>query len=155
MLVAFSSLQLPLEASIYWIQHGIMFVVPYYLLRLGGELLNKNKIRFFFDFVSLGAYNVEKFSDFSWTTLSYSINVIYHFLILQTIAIVRSNKIPTNCLHLLSFVHSQLKWTSIICCVRPFWIHSMVLITGSLRFFTRRSCVPCCVNCFVCCRRFS
>ncbi|GJQ70019.1 hypothetical protein Trydic_g22510 [Trypoxylus dichotomus] len=60
---------LPLEAAIYWIQHGMMFVVPYYLLRLGG------------------VYNVEEFSDFSWNALSYSINIIYHFVILQTIAI--------------------------------------------------------------------
>ncbi|XP_044267359.1 transmembrane protein 164 [Tribolium madens] len=60
---------LPLESAIYWIQHGMMFVVPYYLLRLGG------------------VYNVEKFSDLSWNAFSYSINVIYHFVFLQTIAI--------------------------------------------------------------------
>lgn len=28
--------KLPLEATVYWVQHGMMFVVPYYLLRLGG-----------------------------------------------------------------------------------------------------------------------
>nr|CAH7744423.1 unnamed protein product [Callosobruchus chinensis] len=28
---------LPLESAIYWIQHGMMFVVPYYLLRLGAN----------------------------------------------------------------------------------------------------------------------
>ncbi|XP_017778527.1 PREDICTED: transmembrane protein 164 [Nicrophorus vespilloides] len=60
---------LPLEAAIYWVQHGMMFVVPYYLLRLGG------------------VYNVEEFSDISWNALSYSINIIYHYAILQTIAI--------------------------------------------------------------------
>ncbi|GLV41515.1 uncharacterized protein CBL_06745 [Carabus blaptoides fortunei] len=60
---------LPLEASIYWIQHGMMFVVPYYLLRLGG------------------AYNVEKLTDFSWNIASYSMAIIYHFAILQTIAV--------------------------------------------------------------------
>ncbi|XP_065163942.1 transmembrane protein 164-like [Atheta coriaria] len=60
---------LPLEAAIYWIQHGMMCVVPYYLLRLGG------------------VYNVEEFSDFSWNVLSYSINIIYHFALLQVFAI--------------------------------------------------------------------
>lgn len=60
---------LPLEASIYWIQHGMMFVVPYYLLRLGG------------------VYNVEKLTDFNWNIASYSINMIYHFGVLQIIGI--------------------------------------------------------------------
>lgn len=26
------------EAALYWIQHGMMFVIPYYLLRIGGAL---------------------------------------------------------------------------------------------------------------------
>lgn len=60
---------LPLEAAIYWIQHGLMFVVPYYLLRLGG------------------VYNVEEISDFSWSAVSYSLNVFYHFVVLQIIAV--------------------------------------------------------------------
>ncbi|CAG9823491.1 unnamed protein product [Phaedon cochleariae] len=60
---------LPLETSIYWIQHGMMFVVPYYLLRLGG------------------VYNVEEFSDFKWNAISYAINLLYHFVILQAVAI--------------------------------------------------------------------
>ncbi|KAB0797905.1 hypothetical protein PPYR_08898 [Photinus pyralis] len=60
---------LPLEASIYWIQHGLMFVVPYYLLRLGG------------------VYNIEKYSDFSWNAMSLSFNIVYHFLVLQSIAV--------------------------------------------------------------------
>ncbi|XP_049822166.1 transmembrane protein 164 isoform X2 [Aethina tumida] len=60
---------LPLESAIYWIQHGMMVVVPYYLLRLGG------------------VYNVEPMGDITWNVLSYSINVIYHFAILQIVAI--------------------------------------------------------------------
>ncbi|CAH1965620.1 unnamed protein product [Acanthoscelides obtectus] len=60
---------LPLESAIYWIQHGMMFVVPYYLLRLGG------------------VYNVEEFSDLSWSAVSYSINLAYHFVILQGVGI--------------------------------------------------------------------
>ncbi|CAH0557557.1 unnamed protein product [Brassicogethes aeneus] len=58
-----------LENGIYWIQHGLMFIVPYYLLRLGGT------------------YNIEPLSDISWNALSYSINLIYHFAVLQAIAI--------------------------------------------------------------------
>ncbi|XP_044751240.1 transmembrane protein 164 isoform X2 [Coccinella septempunctata] len=60
---------LPLETAIYWIQHGMMFVVPYYLLFLRGP------------------YNTEDLFDFSWSAFSYSINMIYHFGILQTISI--------------------------------------------------------------------
>ncbi|XP_018576135.1 transmembrane protein 164-like [Anoplophora glabripennis] len=60
---------LPLESAIYWIQHGMMFVVPYYLLRLGG------------------VYNVEEFSDYTWSAISYSINLIYHFVVLQGVAL--------------------------------------------------------------------
>ncbi|KAJ8955641.1 hypothetical protein NQ318_001472 [Aromia moschata] len=60
---------LPLESAIYWIQHGMMFVVPYYLLRLGG------------------VYNVEQFSDYTWNAVSYSINLMYHFVVLQGVAI--------------------------------------------------------------------
>ncbi|KAG5890468.1 hypothetical protein JTB14_012758 [Gonioctena quinquepunctata] len=60
---------LPLESAIYWIQHGMMFVVPYYLLRLGG------------------VYNVEEFCDITWNAVSYGINLLYHFVILQGVAI--------------------------------------------------------------------
>ncbi|XP_072388792.1 transmembrane protein 164 [Diabrotica undecimpunctata] len=60
---------LPLETAIYWIQHGMMVVVPYYLLRVGG------------------VYNVEKYSDISWNAMSYGINLLYHFIILQVVAI--------------------------------------------------------------------
>ncbi|XP_067008114.1 transmembrane protein 164 [Anabrus simplex] len=60
---------LPFETSVYWIQHSMMMIVPYYLLRLGG------------------VYNVEKLSDFSWCALSYGLNIAYHFGILQIFAI--------------------------------------------------------------------
>ncbi|XP_041968418.1 transmembrane protein 164 [Aricia agestis] len=57
------------EAALYWIQHGMMFVIPYYLLRIGG------------------VYNVEPFWDFNWAIFSYCLNLMYHFIILQVIAI--------------------------------------------------------------------
>ncbi|XP_077292440.1 transmembrane protein 164 [Arctopsyche grandis] len=57
------------EAALYWIQHGMMLVIPYYLLRLGG------------------VYNVAPLTDFSWEIFSYSINLLYHFIVLQGFAI--------------------------------------------------------------------
>ncbi|VVC86703.1 transmembrane protein 164 [Leptidea sinapis] len=57
------------EASLYWIQHGMMFVIPYYLLRIGG------------------VYNIEPLWDFNWSIFSYCLNLLYHFVILQVIAI--------------------------------------------------------------------
>ncbi|PNF42761.1 hypothetical protein B7P43_G13627 [Cryptotermes secundus] len=59
----------PFEKSIYWIQHSMMVIVPYYLLQLGG------------------AYNVERYSDFSWCLVAYGMNLLYHFVILQAVAI--------------------------------------------------------------------
>ncbi len=38
----------------------------------------------------LGAYNVEKLSDFTWTYLSYAIMMLYHFVVLLPIALVSS-----------------------------------------------------------------
>ncbi|PSN51298.1 Transmembrane protein 164 [Blattella germanica] len=49
--------------------HTMMVIVPYYLLKLGG------------------AYNVERFSDFSWCFVAYGMNLVYHFVILQTLAL--------------------------------------------------------------------
>lgn len=57
------------EAALYWIQHGMMFVIPYYLLRVGGP------------------YNIEPFWDFNWAIFSYCLNLLYHFIVLQVIAI--------------------------------------------------------------------
>ncbi|XP_004927596.1 transmembrane protein 164 [Bombyx mandarina] len=57
------------EAALYWIQHGMMCIIPYYLLRLGG------------------VYNIEPIRDFNWSVFSYCLNLLYHFIILQIIAI--------------------------------------------------------------------
>lgn len=61
---------LPLEATVYWIQHGMMFVVPYYLLRLGG------------------VYNVENLKEMQWNALAYSLLVAYHFTVLQGVSLI-------------------------------------------------------------------
>lgn len=57
------------DKAIYYIQHGLMLVIPYYLLRIGG------------------VYNVEPLSDLSWSVLTYGFNLAYHFWILQVIAL--------------------------------------------------------------------
>lgn len=56
------------DKAMYYIQHGLMIVIPYYLLRLGG------------------VYNVEPLSDMSWSILGYGLNAGYHFWILQSVA---------------------------------------------------------------------
>uniref|UniRef100_A0A336MF62 CSON014525 protein n=1 Tax=Culicoides sonorensis TaxID=179676 RepID=A0A336MF62_CULSO len=63
------SRQFTLEASTYWIQHALMWIIPIYLLRLGG------------------VYNMEAVTDFNWNILSYAILMIYHFVILQIVAV--------------------------------------------------------------------
>lgn len=63
------SRQLPLEASIYWIQHALMVIIPIYLLRTGG------------------VYNMEAVNDYTWHAIGYSANVFYHFIFLQIVAI--------------------------------------------------------------------
>ncbi|XP_033228204.1 transmembrane protein 164 [Belonocnema kinseyi] len=57
------------DKACYYVQHGLMVVIPYYLLRLGG------------------AYNVEPFMDLSWPVFSYGLNLAYHFWILQAAAL--------------------------------------------------------------------
>ncbi|KAK3872205.1 hypothetical protein Pcinc_022709 [Petrolisthes cinctipes] len=60
---------LPFEVELYWIQHIMMLVTPYYLLRLGG------------------VYTVESVRDMSWTVMSLGILLLYHFLPLQMIGV--------------------------------------------------------------------
>uniref|UniRef100_A0A6A7G939 Transmembrane protein 164-like n=1 Tax=Hirondellea gigas TaxID=1518452 RepID=A0A6A7G939_9CRUS len=60
---------LPAEEEVYWIQHTLMFVTPYYLLRLGG------------------VYTIEPLRDFSWSLFSTGLIFLYHFLPLQAIAL--------------------------------------------------------------------
>ncbi|XP_003703446.1 transmembrane protein 164 isoform X1 [Megachile rotundata] len=67
------------DKAMYYIQHGLMVVIPYYLLRIGG------------------VYNVEPLSDMSWTVFSYGLNLAYHFWVLQCIAL----PIQVNLSHIL------------------------------------------------------
>ncbi|XP_045109659.1 transmembrane protein 164-like isoform X2 [Portunus trituberculatus] len=65
-----NSRQLPFEMEMYWVEHVMMLVTPYYLLRLGG------------------VYTVEDQWDMSWTIMSLGILLIYHFLPLQLIGML-------------------------------------------------------------------
>ncbi|XP_017753925.1 PREDICTED: transmembrane protein 164 [Eufriesea mexicana] len=67
------------DKAMYYIQHGLMVVIPYYLLRIGG------------------VYNVEPLSDMSWCILSYGINLAYHFWVIQAVAL----PIQVNLSHML------------------------------------------------------
>lgn len=65
-----NSRQMPFEVEMYWVEHIMMLVTPYYLLRLGG------------------VYTVEDQWDMSWTIMSLGILLIYHFLPLQLIGML-------------------------------------------------------------------
>ncbi|XP_050070104.1 uncharacterized protein LOC126558181 [Anopheles maculipalpis] len=62
------SRQLPLESSIYWIQHALMCIIPVFLLRNGG------------------VYSMEALNDFTWNVIGYATLIIYHFGVLQVVA---------------------------------------------------------------------
>ncbi|XP_014235600.1 transmembrane protein 164 [Trichogramma pretiosum] len=53
------------DKAVYYIQHGLMAMIPYYLARLGG------------------AYTVEPLRDMSWSVFGYAVSLGYHFWILQ------------------------------------------------------------------------
>lgn len=65
-----------LSAAIYWVQHGLMFIIPIYLLRLNS---NENHS---------SAYQMEALSDWTWNIISYACLLIYHFTVLTIFAIV-------------------------------------------------------------------
>ncbi|XP_046573143.1 transmembrane protein 164-like isoform X1 [Haliotis rubra] len=59
---------LPMETEVYYIQHILMLVIPFYLLKTGG------------------AYIPENILDFTWGFMSLGILYIYHFVPLQLLA---------------------------------------------------------------------
>ncbi|KAH7965227.1 hypothetical protein HPB49_004772 [Dermacentor silvarum] len=69
---------LPLEREVYWVQHGLMLAVPCYLMRLGG------------------VFSTEPLADLSWGLLSLALQYLYHFLVLQALALVRLANIQVN-----------------------------------------------------------
>jgi len=65
-----NTLELPLEWTIYWVQHILLLVNPLYLTRLGGQ------------------FTLESSISSVWPLLSFSMYSIYHWLILQPIGLV-------------------------------------------------------------------
>lgn len=67
------SFQLPLEKVIYYVQHALIVLIPFFLLRQGR------------------LFTAERIGDFSWIALSIAIQSIYHFVLLQVIGLVSIN----------------------------------------------------------------
>lgn len=90
------SRQLALEASLYWIQHALMVIIPIYLLKTGGKWTvachTAEGTRLLKSFLSnslpAGVYNMEALNDFTWNVIGYAALIIYHFGVLQIAATV-------------------------------------------------------------------
>lgn len=61
-----------LEMEIYWIQHFLILITPFYLLRTGVG----------------GVYTVEPMKDMSWAVLTNGFLFIYHFIVLQSLGTI-------------------------------------------------------------------
>ncbi|KFM77106.1 Transmembrane protein 164, partial [Stegodyphus mimosarum] len=61
-----------LELEIYWIQHLLIVITPFYLLRTGVA----------------GIYTVERLDDMSWAVLTLGLLFLYHFLPLQILGMI-------------------------------------------------------------------
>ncbi|XP_054708168.1 transmembrane protein 164-like [Uloborus diversus] len=61
-----------LELEVYWIQHFLILITPFYLLRTGVG----------------GVYTVEPISDMSWAMLTEGLLFLYHFLVLQILGMI-------------------------------------------------------------------
>lgn len=75
---------LPVEIASYWIQHALMFIIPMYLLWIGGKLIHIYVyLTYLQKYNLLGPYNMEEnILDFTWTVISFAILMLYHFIIL-------------------------------------------------------------------------
>ena len=62
-----NTLDLPMEWTIYWVQHFLLLLIPIYLTRLGGQ------------------FNLEPLSDLAWPAMALSAYSLYHWIILQPI----------------------------------------------------------------------
>lgn len=65
-----NSLDLPMEWTIYWVQHFLLLLIPIYLTRLGGQ------------------FNLEPLSDLAWPAMALSAYSLYHWIILQPIGLL-------------------------------------------------------------------
>lgn len=70
------SRKIPMEAILYWVQHGLMFINTIYLLRLEHS---ESGVR---------QYSVEPLFDWTWNIFSYACLMIYHFGLLVSLAVV-------------------------------------------------------------------
>uniref|UniRef100_A0A915J8X6 Transmembrane protein 164 n=1 Tax=Romanomermis culicivorax TaxID=13658 RepID=A0A915J8X6_ROMCU len=65
-----NTLLLPHEVTFYYVQHIAIILMPFYMLTHGGS------------------FSVEEWNDFSWVLLSTAIIIIYHFVVLQFLALL-------------------------------------------------------------------
>ncbi|KAI8772294.1 transmembrane protein 164 [Biomphalaria glabrata] len=61
---------LPFETSVYFLQHFLMLIIPFYLMSLGDP------------------YIPERLNDFSWSMVAFGLLFLYHFIPLQMLAYV-------------------------------------------------------------------
>ncbi|XP_070173919.1 transmembrane protein 164-like isoform X2 [Littorina saxatilis] len=59
---------LPFETEVYYVQHILMLVIPFYLMSLGDP------------------YIPERLGDFSWAAMTFGVAFLYHFIPLQILA---------------------------------------------------------------------
>lgn len=65
-----NTLDLPLEWTVYWVQHIMLLLTPLYLIRLGGQ------------------FSVEPPSDLAWPATAFSLYSLYHWVVLQPIGLL-------------------------------------------------------------------
>ncbi|CAG0903038.1 unnamed protein product, partial [Cyprideis torosa] len=86
---------LPCEQVEYFVQHGLMFIIPFYLFSLGGKRQSDDlfslggKRQVMDDLFSLGGpFLPEPFWDISFQCVCFGIHLLYHFWLLQAVAMV-------------------------------------------------------------------
>ena len=65
-----NTLFLPGEVFTYWFEHAMLLIIPFYLLRRGGNLCT-----------------VESLMDWSWPLMAYGLWGLYHFVVLELVAV--------------------------------------------------------------------
>lgn len=133
-----NTLLLPFEAELYWIQHAMMLIAPFHMMRLKG------------------AYTVERLGDFSWSIMSTGIQCLYSFVGLQAIALLTTMNLNgmlcpniSDPFHgpwyrVATFVHQSLFITA---CSKLYCWASVSLIARFGLSMADAECVPC-PDCF-------